>query len=176
MVNNRPMHRNSHGFSLIEIIAVLVVISIIAATVFTRSVSFPHVNYVGQVEKIQSHLHYAKSLAMKRSMTNELWGINCDGNYYWLFHIKDRTDPAYFGQEANPIILPGEGNEKVSFLEIGVSMDPFILFFDKYGRPLKDDPFNSLAANLTIKINTADAEAIPKEIVIVPETGYIRPQ
>ena len=170
------MYRNNHGFSLIEIVVVLVLIGIIAATVFTRSVSFPRVNYIGQVEKIQNHFRYAKAMAMKRSTTNELWGINCDGNYYWLFHIKDRTDFAYFYDDSIAIKLPGEENEKVSFSKIGVSMNPFSLYFDQYGHPFWNGPFDTLATNKHIVIITADAEAVPMDIVIFPETGLITTQ
>ena len=171
------MHRNNHGFSLIEIVVVLVLISIIAATVFTRSISVTEVNYNGQVEKILNHIRYAKALAMKRGMTNELWGINCDGNFYWLFHILDRTDVGYIiNMMDTPVILPGEENEKVSFSKIGVSMDPFTVYFDKYGHALYPSPFNPLSQDLAIEVTTADAEVLTKEIVITPETGFISTQ
>ena len=113
---------------------------------------------------------------MKRSVTDEMWGINCNGNYYWLFHLKDRTDPAYYGTEYNPITLPGEENEKVSFSNVGVSMNPFILYFDKYGHPFRIGPFTKLLSNLQITVHTADAEVLTKQIVITPETGFITTQ
>ena len=83
------MKRNNQGFTLVEIVVVLLLISIIAATFFTRSITFPQVNYRGQEEKIQNHIRYAKALAMKRSITDEIWGIICSGSSYWLFHIAD---------------------------------------------------------------------------------------
>jgi prepilin-type N-terminal cleavage/methylation domain-containing protein len=170
------MKRNEQGFTLIEIVVVLVLISIIAATLFTRSITFPQVNYIGQVEKIQNHIRYAKALAMKRSIAEEMWGINCSGNYYWLFHLKDRSDPEYFGAEDIHIAFPGEENEEVSFSKIGVSMNPFVVYFDKYGRPFKIGPYTGLTSNLQITIHTADADVSTKQIVITPETGFITTQ
>ena len=76
------MNRNNHGFTVIEIVVVLVLISIIAATVFGRSITTDQINFVGQVAKITSHVRYAKSMAMKR---NETWGVFSSGSEYWMF-------------------------------------------------------------------------------------------
>ena len=173
------MKRNNQGFTLVEIVVVLLLISIIAATFFTRSITFPQVNYRGQVEKIQNHIRYAKALAMKRSITDEMWGINCNGSNYWLFHLVDRNHPPE-DEEGEvvlaPITLPGEENEEVSLSKLGVSILPFTIYFDKYGRPFDLGPFHDLTSNMLITINTEDAEVLTKKIVIFPETGFITTQ
>ena len=97
--NNRKMNRNNQGFTILEVVVVLVLISVIAAAVFTRSITTNQINFVGQSEKIRNHIQYAQSLAMKRG---ETWGIKCDGNYYWLFSWKKIFD------DKNAIRLPGE--------------------------------------------------------------------
>ena len=68
------MKPNDHGFTLIEIVIVMVLISIVAATVFTRSITADELNLVSRAEKIQAHIRYAQSMAMKG---NDVWGINC---------------------------------------------------------------------------------------------------
>ena len=173
------MKRNNQGFTLVEIVVVLLLISIIAATFFTRSITFPQVSYTGQVEKIQNHIRYAKALAMKQSITDELWGISCADNHYWLFHIADRYHPPEDAEGdvlLSPITMPGEKNEKVSLSAMGVTLSPFSLYFDKYGRPFEITPTQDLTSNMEITIHTADAQVLPKKIVIFPETGFITTQ
>ena len=170
------MKRNNQGFTLVEIVVVLLLISIIAATFFTRSITFPQVKYRGQVEKIQNHIRYAKALAMKRSITDEIWGIICSGTQYWLFHIADINNPPE--DESGdvvlaPITLPGEENAEVSLSEMGVTLSPFGIYFDKYGHPFDIGSAHELTSNMEITIPTADAEVLTKKIVIFPETGFI---
>jgi len=173
---SRQMNRNNHGFTIVEIVVVLVLISIIAAAVFTRSITTDQINYSGQVEKIQNHISYAKALAMKASIDNEFWGIDCDGNYYWLFHLKDSYDIAYYEDWLIPIKLPGEENEKISFSKIGVSMNAFTLYFDKYGHPFSPDAYTSLSDDLVIDVLSAGGDVVQRAVVIKPETGLITTQ
>ena len=64
------MNGNNRGFTLVEVTVVVVLIGIIAAVVFARSISTDQLNVVGQVDKIRNHIRYAQSMAMKR---NEVW-------------------------------------------------------------------------------------------------------
>ncbi len=78
------MNRNNRGFTLVEITVVVILIGIIAAAVFARSISIDRINIVGEVDKIRNHIRYAQSMAMKR---NEVWVISCDATQYWLSDI-----------------------------------------------------------------------------------------
>ena len=168
------MTRNNHGFTLIEIVVVLVLISIIAAATFSRSITTDQVNFVGQVDKIHQHIRYAHSLALKR---NEVWGILCTGNdYYWLFNGYKGADVA------TAIKLPGERNDKIVLEDIGVNMTAnFFLFFDKYGKPYHmldyDTPSNTqpvtAATPLKITISSRSDGSQTRELIITPETGFI---
>jgi prepilin-type N-terminal cleavage/methylation domain-containing protein len=159
------MFRNNHGFTVIEIVVVLVLISIIAAAVFTRSITMDQVNLPSQVSKISQHIRYAQSLAMKR---NEIWGIKCDGNYYWLFNWKKIFD------DKNAIKLPGEENDKISLSALGITMNGYTLFFKKYGEPYQTSPNSpvTLGAPLNIII-TALGSSQPITIGVTPVTGLL---
>ena len=167
------MNRNDQGFTLLEIVVVMVLISIIAATVFTRSITTDQINFSGQVQKIKAHIRYAQSQAMKRS---EIWGIKSDGlnpGSYWMFSEEnDLVDPDNtLYQKA----LPGEDAVKVSLADLNLTLSGFTIFFDELGKPYSSytDPNTNtpLAGNLTI---TVAAAAQSQNLTITPETGLIR--
>lgn len=163
------IHRE-HGFTLIEIVVVLVLISIIAATVFTRSITTDEMNLLSRAEKVQNHIRYAQSMALK---TNQVWGILSSGPQYWLFNGYKSADV----NTGKP--LPGEDTDKI--LLAGVSLNPFLLYFDHIGRPYKILDYDNPAVNqpvtaanpLTITITSAEDASIERKLSITPETGLI---
>ncbi len=112
--------QNHRGFTLVEVVVVLTLISIIATAVFTRSITTDHINISAQTEIIKSHIRYAQSLAMKRS---EIWGIKCISNEYWLFSGVDPDNGP------NQEILPGEKAVKISLDDLNQTMDDYTVFF-----------------------------------------------
>jgi len=153
------MTRDNRGFTLIEIVVVMVLISIIAAATFTRSITTDQIDFVGQVGKIHHHIRYAQSLAMKR---DGIWGIKCFANQYWLF--KDSN--------ANSIALPGNETDKISLTDLGLGMNPFTVYFDELGVPWKSYPFQKVTIGnpLNITISTASES---RTLNVTPETGLI---
>ena len=166
------MYRNNHGFTLIEIIAVLVLMSIIAAGIMVRGMNTDQIDLTAQVAKISNQIRYAQSLAMKRGHgeNKERWGIFCTANEYWLFHWIE-GDP---GSIAIPIHLPGEKNDKILLSDIGINISFFLLYFDNLGKPYNGNELNYLTADLQINISSAADAALTSEITITPETGLIR--
>jgi prepilin-type N-terminal cleavage/methylation domain-containing protein len=166
------MKPNDHGFTLIEIVVVMVLISIVAAAVFTRSITTDELNLISRTDKIQNHIRYAQSMAMK---TNEVWGIVCNVGEYWLFNGWQPADVL------TGVQLPGETGSTIDLEEIGVHINNFFLFFDSYGKPYLSlnlsDPDEtqavSTATPLTITITSAEEEALKKKLSITPETGLI---
>ena len=157
------MNRNDHGFTLIEIVVVMVLISIIAATVFSRSISTDRVNFVGQVDKICGQIRYAQSLAMKR---NEVWGIRSDAlsHQYWLF--KNIT--------TNVVRLPGEKTDKISVSDLGITMNNFTVYFKKkFGVPYTSISFNQQVDSLHPVFITMGAGTESETYSVTPETGLL---
>ena len=165
------MKPNDHGFTLIEIVIVMVLISIIAATVFTRSITTDELNLLSRAEKIQSHIRYAQSLAMKG---NEIWGIECNKIQYWLFK-------GYLASDVNTAVkLPGEDSDKINLGSSGLIItSAFRVYFDAFGRPYRVyNPNNNLYLTvadfpLTITIESADDTSIRRKFSVTPETGLI---
>jgi prepilin-type N-terminal cleavage/methylation domain-containing protein len=159
------MKQNNQGFTLIEMVVVLILISIIAATVFARSITTGKINLFGEAAKIRNHIRYAQSLAMKR---NEIWGIKCFGGQYWLFTGAD------FGDEDNPVRFPDEQTDTIS-LPAGVTMTAFVLYFDGLGVPY--NAYDTVPVTFSPpKIITVTNGTTTRSLTITPETGLITTQ
>ena len=125
------MHRNQHGFTLVEITAVLVLMAIISAYVIGRSVDTEQIDIAAQTDRIRNQIRYTQATAMKQyDDTLKVWGLKCDAgaNQYWLFQGQNPDDAA------RQINFPGEPDVKISLADRGVaSMTAFTLFFDRFG-------------------------------------------
>jgi prepilin-type N-terminal cleavage/methylation domain-containing protein len=159
------MNPNNRGFTLVEITVVVVLIGIIAAVVFARSISTDPINLVGQVDKIRNHIRYAQSMAMKR---NEVWVLSCDTTQYWL---SDITLAA--------VKLPGTTTDRISLADLGVSMTAFAVYFDPLGIPYhsyvdKDNKNPVTPGNPRVITISAGSES--HTLTVTPETGLITTQ
>ena len=168
------MYSNKSGFTLFEIVVVLVLMSIVAAAVLGRSIDTREIDLSGQSDKIRNHIRYIQTMAIKRS--NSVWGITCtaDPNQYWAFQ---GTNPDDAGKKVQ---LPGENDTVVSLSESNVSVDPFTLFFDRFGRPYSaytDENTNAPVTDdvpLMITISALSGGIAPKTLHITAETGFIQ--
>ena len=163
------MTRNNRGFTIIEIIVVLLLISIIAAAAFSRSISTDQMNFRSQFDKIQNQMRYPQSMAMKRS---EWWGFSCDTNDYWIFTGTNETIGA------NQRILPGQQQTLISLNDLGVTMDkggnPFTVIFDSFGIPYSPDWNTKMNSKLTVNLSDSGTGTQTGSFEILPETGLIR--
>jgi prepilin-type N-terminal cleavage/methylation domain-containing protein len=157
------------GFTLVEIIAVLVVLGILGAVVINRAMSTTTTTRTAQESVIKNHLRYSQALAVKQGM---IWGVKCDGTDYWLFRtIAPDTI-------SNQIALPGEENVKITLANRKISMSAFTLFFDAIGRPYTDytdattNTPVSAANPLSITLDSAPASGAAI-FGITPETGFM---
>jgi prepilin-type N-terminal cleavage/methylation domain-containing protein len=155
------MKINEHGFTLLEIIVVLILIGVISVVFVSRTMNIQQIDLETRTAKVQTHIRYAQTMAMKRSDT--IWGIKCYGTDYWLFRTNDPDT------ESNQVQFLGESSVKVPMSSMGA----FTLFFDKYGIPYTsytdentNDPVSAGNA-LSIQIDSENFN-------ITPETGFIQ--
>ena len=157
------MYRNNHGFTLIEIVTVLVLMSIIATGVLVASMNTDQIDLTAQVAKIRNHIRYAQAMALKRSDKN--WGIKCNGSTaYWFFEGTNPDD------SASQLLLPGEKNSKILLSDIKVTMSEFTLLFDRYGIPYK----NTLSTKVDNSSNSLSITISGVTLSVTPETGLIQ--
>ena len=165
------MVRRPPGFTIVEIIVVLLLMSIIGATLLSRSVTTSDTNLASQTDIIRNHLRYAQSMAMKR--TDTVWGIKFDTmqSEYWLFR---GTSP---DNVSDQVRLPGvdyAGSSNKAHLASGVSLstdlDQATLFFDRIGKPYSPNSTTQITNQKTVTVSASEN----RTITITPETGLIR--
>jgi len=167
----------SDGFTFIELLTVMMIIAVISAIVFSRFM-FGDTDLIAQTEVIKTHIRYAQSQAMTQAMnsvnSDVFWGIQCDGNTFWLFRNVVPDDP---DDPDKRVRLPGEATDTIDLTEKGLSsMESFTLSFDDWGTPHTDaaatDGQELVSADSEAQI-TVTAGEDTKIITITPSTGFL---
>ena len=146
--------KNYQGFTLIEVVAVLVMISIITAVAMVKSSNIID-NSQGEssASVIKSHLRYAQIKAIENINT---WGIQFSGSSYSLFE--------WGGASATVHNFPGEDSSSVP-LPDGVSITQTVSF-DDWGRPYPNQNCSGASAGVSFSVKG-------QAITVNQETGYV---
>jgi prepilin-type N-terminal cleavage/methylation domain-containing protein len=143
------VQKNS-GFTLLEVVLVLVIAGIIGVVVASRFVGVD-TNMVVQTDVVKTHLRYAQIRAMS---SNAIWGINFQGTTYSFFKNGNTADTVYFpGEESLTIDLPS-----------GKSASE-IVSFDSWGKPHTD------AAGLVPRASLAVGDLA---VIVTENTGFVQ--
>ncbi|MBA4395898.1 MAG: hypothetical protein C0394_00690 [Syntrophus sp. (in: bacteria)] len=137
------------GFTMIEIIIVLVLLAIASAVVVSRMGDTRDYDLASQVEVVKAHLRLAQSRAMSSS---SIWGIDFDSpTTYYLFQGAGST---------TPVQLLGEDHATVSLTakNSGLTIIPVRVTFDADGSP----------GTTTVTIATSGGN-----ITVTKNTGFI---
>lgn len=162
--------RRTSGFTIIEIIVVLLLMSILAATLLGRSIATSDLDLSSATDKLRNQLRYTQAEAMKLAYQGyPVWGINFTGSRYWLFR----------GTDINAKVrLPGVSSDDIDLAASGISVSTTLpkVFFDSIGKPYSayTDKTNNtpLSDSIEMKI-TLTAGGQTREITVTPETGWI---
>lgn len=161
--NSQP--RDNRAFTILEVIAALIIIGIMAGIAVTAFFSTDTYTAKSQIELVKAHLRYAQSRAI-HSHSAWGWGINFAGtrnhagrtySTYWLYTNGDDSTPVRFQVEDDyrHVVVFSDGAVGIWPLVIGAVTK---VEFDKWGSP----------GSSTITIPTSEGG-----IVITRNTGYI---
>lgn len=170
----KPMENQlrSPGFTLVELIVVMLVLGILAAVFIPRS-NNATIILSTQAEQFAADMRYAQSLAMSQGWagstpTARRYRINFTATGY---NLTDASGVA--------VALPSGTAGSMAFAA-GVSISPFppatlpnsVVAFDGLGRPYADAA--ATAALASTAVITLVSSGLTRTIQIVPETGMVR--
>ena len=150
------------GFSLVEIITVLVVVGIIGAVILSRGPSTDIFELKSQTDIIKGHLRYAQAKSMN---SDSVWGLSCDGTNYWLFRN---------GNTANTMILPGEDSINLNLAARKINITAFTVSYDSWGKPYNDQAATALQGGPRTISVTSTGSAPAQSIIITDNTGFVK--
>ena len=151
--------KSNKGFTLIEVVAVLIILGILAAVAISRGIDTRDVSLQAEVDTLKAHLRYAQYLALN-DISPVKWGIQITGQTYTLVR-NSNGDGATFDNHS----LPGESSATHSIAPFTATT--INVLFDEWGTPY--NAASKLAANQTINLSPGS-----QSFIITPETGYIQ--
>jgi len=166
MAYRKNIKTQPKGFTAIEIIAVIFIISIVGVLAISRMTSTKTYNVAAEVEILKANLRYAQFRALsdadKRYGENATtWGIVLSANSYTLQKTEgpNTTNPSFFGESSSTHNLASG---------ISITTGTGIITYDGWGIPaLNGAP---IAGDLTITITDGVS---PKTITVTKNTGFI---
>ncbi|BCO32445.1 hypothetical protein TspCOW1_25480 [Thiohalobacter sp. COW1] len=140
------------GFTLIELIVVMLVMAVLAAYVGTRW-SFGDATVSTQAEQLARDLRHTQMLAMQQGRTLRLESIG--GGY----RVTDG---------ASVILDPATHEDFIQALDNGVSLSGGPVEFDSLGRPVSGGSLTSAAVGFSLS-GSSDTVAVS----VAPVTGFV---
>ncbi len=164
-----------HGFSLVEVIAVLAILVIISTIIISRSGSFK-TDLPAQTEILKTHLRYAQNLGMSGNSPADIYGIKCDANFYWMFKGIDPDANLVFLLDDRRYDTNSDGKLDLSEKNIDITT-AFTIFFDDHGIPYTaytDENTNTpLASDFSIIVRPDGLAGPTETITVTQHTGFI---
>ena len=165
----------SHGFTLVELIVVMVVLGILAAVFIPRS-NNPAIILSTQAEQLAADIRYVQSLAMTQGWS----GVSPAAARRYRINY---TATSYNFTDASGVAVTHPSGTPGSIAFTGqVSISPFpapalpnnVVSFDGLGRPYTDSNATTpLASTATISMVSAGST---RALQIFPDTGLVRVQ
>jgi prepilin-type N-terminal cleavage/methylation domain-containing protein len=169
--------KRQDGFTLIEVISVLVILAILVAVMVSRLTNYDTEVYTG-ADALKAHLRYAQTIAMNKgsiAVTETVMGIHYDAgaNQYWLFKGTNTSDILLLPEDSQYVT----GARKIDLAAKKIRLNSgFTIYFDNHGIPYTaytDSATNTpLPNDLTIVVTSLSGGS-SQSLTITPQTGFI---
>lgn len=151
---------NQRGFTMMEIIAVLVILGIVAAVIASRFSGPREYDLASQVDVVKNHLRLSQSRAMN---AYKACGINfTSATTYYLFDASVPATPIHILGEKTATVDLGSGGKKSA---LTITSAPQIITFNGFGSPI-DASGNPVTSNVTLVTNAGN-------VTVTKNTGFI---
>lgn len=144
------------GFTLIEIVTVLVVFGILSVLLASHFGNDDKGALAARLSELRSQLRYVQLAAMKNG--SPYLAMVCDGTSYWAQYDNGTL-----------LLLPSESAARVTLSDKSLTVSAFNLRFDALGIPHDGTSGAKLTAPLTIQVTRA---GVSGSIGVSPETGF----
>jgi MSHA pilin protein MshC len=162
-MSGRGPAADDSGFTILEIVAVLLVLSVVSAVVVSRQ-RLPSLHVNTWADRVRCQLRYAQTRAMT---SDSVWGLTFNGNSYALFRN---------GNAADLVQLPGEPAALVT-LPVGLTVPLAVVAFDTWGAPYLDAAATTVQPpgppRAIVLSSSLSAPSETQSITITPGTGFI---
>ena len=153
------------GFTLLEIVAVIMIMAALSAVVATKVMDSDEVNLRTEADVLASHLRYAQAMSMG---TLTPYGISYAAGTPVTYTLFRSTAPA------TPLAMPGEQSPTVSMpsgLGLALSTGGNVITFTAMGVPCSDTSGAvPLAADATFTLSLSGNN---ETVTVTQETGFI---
>jgi len=169
------------GFTMLEVIATLVLLALAAAVYIPRS-SQNAVNLQVVRDTLEKHLRAAQMKAMQgggiqvtqAGTVGQVYGLKCDGTSYWMFAgTNPDANGAVVGLLDDPAVTLSSGKLSLAAKKAGINA--FTVYFNGYGAPCSaytdESSYTSLTQDM---VTTVTSDGQSKTVTITPYTGFIQ--
>lgn len=159
----RRILRGHEGFTLFEIIMVLLIMGVLSYFVATRVFMDDAPTQRGEFELLKNHLRYAQSRSMNSEASagyTKVWGIKFGtATTYWLYNEAEGVDLV----KRLPGVETADG--KVVLNNVQVVGSPIVLGFDPFGSPG--------IMTVTLTVQQKGGGSTVGTITVTKNTGFI---
>ena len=158
------MHKESSGFTLVELITVIVLVAILSVYAVARQPSSGAVNLLAQADLFTAHMQHIQALAMDWSQPLRL--AITSGGYSVSCATVSATPPC----DVSPVLDPTTNSPFIISLESGISLSgKAITDFDTLGRPVAG---GSIITSSPARTFTLSIASIKQVVTLSPLTGF----